>query len=288
MGVVLLALKFAAYLLTGSAAIFSDALESIVNVLASAFTLYAVRLAHQPADEEHPYGHGKVEFMSAGFEGGLILIASLVIAFKSLDVLLFSPMKIEQIGIGLGLVALAMVANGAVGVYLIRLGRSSGSMALEADGKHLLTDAITSVAALVALGVVKFTGWTYADPLVALVMAAYIARMGVSLLRRSAAGILDEQDPADARELDRILNSHVGPGGREPRICSFHKLRHRHAGRYHWVDFHAVVPARLNVEQGHTIASAIEYEIEQHLGHANATGHIEPCVDQECANCRLI
>jgi len=287
-GVVLLALKFAAYLLTGSAAIFSDALESIVNVLASAFTLYAVRLAHRPADEEHPYGHGKVEFMSAGFEGGLILVASLVIAFKSLDVLLFSPMKIEQIGIGLALVAVAMIANGAVGVYLIRLGRSSGSMALEADGKHLLTDAITSVAALIALGVVKITGWTYADPLVALVMAAYIARMGVSLLRRSAAGILDEQDPADARELDRILTSHVGPAGREPRICSFHKLRHRHAGRYHWVDFHAVVPARLNVEQGHTIASAIEYEIEQKLGHANATGHIEPCFDANCANCRLV
>ncbi len=288
MGVVLLALKFAAYLLTGSAAIFSDALESIVNVLASAFTLYAVRLAHQPADEEHPYGHGKVEFMSAGFEGGLILIAALVIAFKSLDVLLFSPMKVEQIGIGLGLVTVAMTANGAVGVYLIRLGRSNGSMALEASGKHLLTDAITSVTVLVALVVIKFTGWTYADPIVALVMAAYIARMGVSLLRRAAAGILDEQDPTDARKLERIMTSHVGPAGREPRICSFHKLRHRHAGRYHWVDFHAVVPARLNVEQGHTIASAIEYEIEQKLGHANATGHIEPCVDADCANCRLI
>ncbi|GMU35522.1 MAG: cation transporter [Planctomycetia bacterium] len=287
-GVVLLALKFAAYLLTGSAAIFSDALESIVNVLASAFTLYAVRLAHQPADEEHPYGHGKVEFMSAGFEGGLILIAALVIAFKSLDVLLFSPMKVEQIGIGLGLVTVAMTANGAVGVYLIRLGRSNGSMALEASGKHLLTDAITSVTVLVALVVIKFTGWTYADPIVALVMAAYIARMGVSLLRRAAAGILDEQDPTDARKLERIMTSHVGPAGREPRICSFHKLRHRHAGRYHWVDFHAVVPARLNVEQGHTIASAIEYEIEQKLGHANATGHIEPCVDADCANCRLI
>lgn len=284
-GVVLMALKFAAYLITGSAAIFSDALESIVNVLASAFALYAVRLAHRPADEEHPYGHGKVEFMSAGFEGGLILIAAAVITVKTIDVLLFSRLKVEELTVGIALVTIAMLANGATGIYLIRLGRTNHSLALEADGKHLLSDAITSVAALVALAIVKFTGWTYADPLVALLVAAYIARMGIGLLRRSAAGILDEQDPADQRELERILTSHVGPGGREPRICSYHKLRHRHAGRYHWVDFHAVVPSRLNVEQGHTIASAIEYEIEQTLGAANATGHIEPCTDANCSNC---
>lgn len=284
-GVVLMALKFAAYLLTGSAAIFSDALESIVNVLASGFALYAVRLAHRPADEEHPYGHGKVEFMSAGFEGGLILVAAAVMAFKTLDIVLFSSLKIEELGVGLALVTIAMLANGAMGIYLVRLGRSNHSMALEADGKHLLSDAVTSIAALVALLVVKFTGWIYADPIIALVMAAYIARMGVTLLRKSAAGILDEQDPEDRRELERILTSHIGPSGREPRICSYHKLRHRHAGRYHWVDFHAVVPARLNVEQGHTIASAIEYEIEQSLGAAKATGHIEPCTDSGCSNC---
>lgn len=285
-GVILLVIKFTAYALTGSTAIFSDALESIVNVLASCFALYAIRLAHRPADAEHPYGHGKVEFMSAGFEGGLIVVAALVIAAKAVDALFFHPIELEQIGLGLALTTIAMFANGGIGLYLIRLGRRSGSMTLEADGKHLLSDGLTSVAALVALGVVQLSGWSPADPIAALLMAVYIGRLGIDLIRRSFAGLMDEQDATDTRLLSGILDAHTGPEGRAPRICSYHKLRHRHAGRYHWVDFHLCVDPALNVERGHAIASAIEFEIEKALGEANATAHIEPCVDSACGHGR--
>jgi len=137
--------------------------------------------------------------------------------------------------------------------------------------------------ALAGLGAVKVLNWPAADPIAALCIAAYIAWMGIKLLKRSAAGLMDRQDVNDERLLRQLLDAHVGPEGKEPRICSYHKLRHRHSGRYHWVDFHIMVPSSLNVEQGHSIASAIEYEIEQALGEGNATAHIEPCKDSPCS-----
>jgi cation diffusion facilitator family transporter len=277
-GLVLMAVKFTAYFITGSAAIFSDALESIVNVAASAVAFYSLFLAHTPADESHPYGHGKVEFLSAGFEGGMVLLASIAIAVKTVDTL-FHPIELQRLGPGLLLVALAMLVNGAVGAYLIFTGRRHHSLTLEADGQHLLGDALTSVAALVALALVKWLNWTYADPIAALIVAVYLALVGTRLLRRSAAGLMDEQDVEDERILQHLLHAHMGPGAKAPRICSFHKLRHRHSGRYHWVDFHIMVPAQLTVEQGHAIGSALEHEIEQTLGEGNATAHVEPCTD---------
>lgn len=285
-GILLLVIKFAAYWMTGSSAIFSDAVESIVNVLASLIALWALALAHTPADEKHPYGHGKVEFMSAGLEGGMILLASVFIFVRTIDVLLFHEIEKGRIDIGLALIVIAMLINGAVGFMLIRTGRKQGSLALEADGHHLLSDAITSVAVLVALVIVKWTGFLLADPIVAVLISFYIAWMGIRLLRKSFSGLMDEQDLADERALAAILDSHAGPAGTEPHICSYHKLRHRHSGRYHWVDFHLVVPAHLDVAEGHRIASKIEYEMEQHLGEGNATAHIEPCISSDCARCK--
>jgi cation diffusion facilitator family transporter len=283
-GLLLMGIKFLAYFRTGSAAIFSDALESIVNVLASSFALYALFYAHRPADPKHPYGHGKIEFLSAGFEGGMILLAALVIAARAVEALIRRP-PLDDLLLGVALMALAMLVNGETGLYLIRAGRKHNSITLEADGKHLLSDAITSAAALLALAAVKLTNVKQIDPIAALLIAAYLAHMAWGLVRRSAAGLLDEQDLADTRLLQSILDAHIGPDGKEPRICSYHKLRHRHSGRYHWVDFHIMVPRRLNVEQGHSIASAIEYEIEQALGEGNATAHIEPCADEHCTAC---
>jgi cation diffusion facilitator family transporter len=283
-GVVLLALKFLAYFVTGSAAIFSDAMESIVNVAASSFALYALFYAHRPADREHPYGHGKIEFMSAGFEGGMIFAAALVIAVRAVEAIYRKP-QLEQIGAGVALMAVAMVVNGAMGVYLVRAGRRHNSLALEADGRHLFSDAVTSAAAIVALLIVKLTGWRVVDPLFALLIAAYISYMAIGLMRTGAAGLMDEQDLADEALLVKLLDSHLVPDGKHPQICSYHKLRHRHSGRYHWVDFHLVVPPGLTIDQGHGIASAIEYEIEQALGEGNATAHVEPCVDVGCSRC---
>lgn len=282
----LLAVKFIAYMLTGSTAIFSDALESIVNVMAASFAAFAVTLAHQPADEDHPYGHGKIEFLSASFEGGMIVLAGGVAAFKAIEAILRGPdLNDANLGLGLALMGAALIVNGGLGLTLIRVGKSSGSMSLEADGWHLISDAVTSLLAIAALLVFRVTGWTYADPIAALLMAAYLFWLGSKLLARAAAGLMDRQDKHDEQLLQNILNAHVGPAGKDPRICSYHKLRHRHSGRYHWVDFHIMIPAHLDIDTGHKIASSIEYEIEQALGEGNATAHVEPCMDPACNTC---
>jgi cation diffusion facilitator family transporter len=285
-GLGLMGLKFVAYFLTGSAAIFSDALESIVNVLAATFALYSLAVAHAPADEEHPYGHGKIEFLSAAFEGGMILLASVVIAIQAISTV-FQRHAIQERNLdwGLGIIAVALVGNGAAGLYLVLLGRRRKSLLLEADGRHLLSDAITSVVVLVALALVRLSGWHWIDPAAALVVSLYVAWMGGRLVRQASAGLMDEQDPKDEILLRGILDAHASPDGRPPRICSYHKLRHRHSGRYHWVDFHLVVPKNWTIEQGHHVASAIEYEIELALKEGNATAHVEPCAETTCTYC---
>ena len=282
----LMAIKFIAYFKTGSAAIFSDALESIVNVVASTFAGYSLFLAHQPADREHPYGHGKIEFLSAGFEGGMILLASLVIIAQALmEALRSGGPSINNVDLGLVLTIAAGAVNALLGLFLLRAGRKQHSIALEADGRHLLTDAVTSAAVVIGLAAVKVWHWPYADPIAAFLIALYIAREAYGLLRRSAAGLMDEQDVADEILLRKILDSHVGKEGKSPQICSYHKLRHRHSGRYHWVDFHIMVPADWDIAHGHQVASSIEYEIEQALGEGNATAHVEPCVARDCETC---
>lgn len=283
--VALMAVKFVAYALTGSAAVFSDALESIVNVLAGAFALYALILAHRPADAQHPYGHGKVEFMAAGFEGGMILLAAMVIVWRGIESLIHGP-AVSRLDAGIVLMAIAMVVNGVVGLALVRRGRKTGSITLEADGRHLLTDAVTSVVVLAALTAVLLTGWAILDPLCAFLVSVYLAGVGVSLLKRSAAGLMDEQDAADNALIRQILDRHIGAAAAPPAVCSYHNLRHRHTGRYHWVDFHLVVPAGWDVRRGHEAASLIEGEIEHALGIGDATAHVEPCDDRGCAACR--
>ncbi len=286
-GLALLVVKFAAYFLTGSTIIFSDALEGIVNVTAAAFALYSIGYAHQPADEKHPYGHGKVEFFSAGFEGGMILLAAAMILFRAIEAFQHgTQLQHDALVWAIVLTSFALAVNGLLGLNLVRTGRTHRSITLEADGWHLLTDAITSAVALVTIVIIYFTHLNWLDPAAAVVASLYIGRTGLRLMGHAKAGLLDEQDDHDRQTLERILNGHIGPAAQPPRICSYHKLRHRHSGRYHWVDFHLVIPASMSVDQGHRLASTIEYEIEQTLGEGNATAHIEPCIDRACARCR--
>lgn len=286
LAVVLVAAKFFAFFLTSSAAIFSDACETVVNVAAAAFAIYSLVVAHTPADRDHPYGHGKIEFFAGGFEGGMIVLASLFAIGKAVLTLIQGGLRPEGLNAGILILAGALALNALAGLYLLRVGRRSGSLTLEADGRHLLADAVTSVCALVALMLVRLTGKLWIDPAAAIVVAIYIAGIGVTLMRRSAAGLMDRQDKADQMLLQHILDAHVGAAGKAPHICSYHKLRHRHSGRYHWVDFHVVVPADWDVRRGHEVASAIEYEIEQALGEGNATAHIEPCIAKGCGSCQ--
>lgn len=281
----LVAAKFTAYFLTGSAAIFSDACETVVNVAAAGFAIYSLSVAHLPADQDHPYGHGKIEFFAGGFEGGMIILASLFSIGKAILVLLYGGLKVENLAAGILVISGALIFNAFTGLYLIRVGRRTGSITLQADGRHLLSDAVTSVVALTALTLVRLTHKQWIDPIAAIVVAIYIAGIGVALMRYSAGGLMDRQDRADGILLQEILDSHVGTSGREPHICSYHKLRHRHSGRYHWVDFHIMVPPDWDVRRGHEVASRIEYEIEQALGEGNATAHVEPCKTEDCSNC---
>ena len=300
-GFLLMAAKFGAYALTRSAVVFSDAMESIANVLASGVAYYSIRAAHTPADENHPYGHGKFEFISAAFEGGMICIAAASIFGKAMDQLLLKPQTVAEIDIGLLLLGATILVNGGMGFWLKKLGTRTGSMALEADGKHLMTDAVTSLGTILALVLVWWTnkkGWKAAwiDPALAIVFAAYIAWHGWGLFRKAMAGLTDEQDPKDQLMLEALLQRHVNPCGTcsddctsantnaahsqkptPPFICGFHKLRHRHSGRMHWVEFHIQVPNETNVEQGHAIVTALQREIEANLTPCDATGHVEPC-----------
>lgn len=291
-GVLLMAAKFVAYAISGSAAVFADALESVVNIGAGGFAVWALAYSRRPADETHPYGHGKVEFLSALAEGGMIFIAAVVTAGRAIEVAWAgeAPQRLEW---SLFIVAGAGLLNGLVGTWLVRVGRRGGSMVLEADGRHLVTDAVTSAALVVALVGIAVTGWAWLDPLAAMLMAGYLAFTGLRLVRRAAAGLMDERDDADDALLRSMLEAHVGSNGAKPRICSFHALRHRHVGRDHWVDFHLVVPAEWHVERGHEVATALEIELQRGLGAydpdisgaARATAHIEPCQDDECAVC---
>lgn len=284
-GTALMLVKFVAYLLTGSSAIFSDALESIVNVIASGFALWAVNYSYQPADPKHPYGHGKIEFVSAMLEGSMILLAAAVILSQAV-VGFYNRVPVEKLGVGIYLVAAAMLVNGALGLMLYFKGKRHNAIALQADGEHLLSDAITSAVVLLALILIRFTGLTVLDPICATLVSVYVAWMGLRLVRRSVAGLMDEQDLADNERICDLLDRHIGVDAIEPRVCSYHKLRHRHTGRYHWIDFHLVVPSDWTIERGHEAASHLEHEIEDLLTYADATAHVEPCISAECSRCR--
>jgi len=281
-GAALMAVKFVAWRMTGSSAVYSDAVESIVNVVASGFALWAVAQSHRPADRTHPYGHGRFEFVSMSVEGALIGAAGASIVWESVHRMLSGDLELQRIDWGLALIGITAVANGALGWWLLSLGRRTGSDALQGDGRHLLSDAVTSAAAIGALLAVRFTGIGWIDPLVAIVMACVLVGLGVRMVRRSLGELVDEQDVGDFEVVRTILDSHVEgtAGARAPLIRGWHKLRTRHVGRHHWVEFHIQVDARMDVRTAHEVASAIEFEIETRLGGStgggNATAHIEP------------
>jgi len=285
LAVFMLAVKFATYLATNRSAIFGDALESVVGVLTGTFALYATRLAYRPADSDHPYGHGKIEFLSCGLEGGMIVLTAVLVVARSIRAL-FNGWTISDPDLGMWVMLATTVFTGTTGIWLLRRGKRLGTIVLEAEGQHTVSDAVTSLAAAAALAGVRYLGWLWLDPVVAVGVAIYLVWLALALLRRSAAGLMDEQDTADASMLRRLLDSHLPTGDKQPRICSYHKLRHRHSGRYHWVDFHIMVPRWWDIDRGHKLASEIEYEIECALGEGNATAHVEPCSDPACPHCK--
>ena len=282
--VVLLFTKLLAYRLTGSTAVFGDAMESLVNVVAALLAVWSVWMAHRPADRTHPYGHGKAEFVSAAIEGGLVLAAAGAVAFKCVNDFGAAEQPLQSIDMGLLLLASTVLVNGVVGGWLLHLGKSGGSAALEADGIHLLSDAWTSGGAIISLILVRASGMQWIDPVIALLMAAWLVWCGWRVVRRSLGNLMDEQDLGDLDRVQKLLDQHCRDGGTVPRVCSFHKVRSRHSGREHWVDFHVQLPANTDLRTAHELATQLEDEIERTLG-GTATAHAEPCKDAACTNC---
>lgn len=269
--IVLLGAKVTAAVITGSSAIYSDAAESVVHLLAVAFATWALRLAHKPADETHHFGHDKVSFLSAGFEGAMISAAALLIFYEAIRQMIFG-VKIENLGLGVAITSAAAGINLVLGLSLLAAGKRSGSPLLRANGHHVLTDVWSSAAVLVALGLYKSTGWVWWDPIAAILAALNILRVGYKLIRESLGGLLDESDPEIERRIRELLDEDVGKLG-----LSYHNLRHRHSGRTHWVEFHLVFDDEKTVGQAHDAATFIESRIATMLHpDGRVISHLEP------------
>ena len=265
-----LALKFVAYRLTGSVALLSDALESIINVVASGAALLALWVAARPADANHPYGHTKAEYLSAVAEGVLIVLAAVGILRLAVPDL-FAPRPVEAAWLGLGVNVLASLINGVWAAVLLRAGRRTRSPALLADGQHILTDVITSVGVVVGVVLAVLTGWAVLDPLLAILVALNILWSGWGLLSRSVGGLMDAgvDSPTETR-IRQAMSEHA-EGALE-----MHDLRTRTSGAVTFIDFHLVVPGEMSVSEAHTICDRLEDALRAELEDVQVTIHVEP------------
>jgi cation diffusion facilitator family transporter len=268
-----IALKTGAFMVTGSVGLLSDALESVVNLLAAIVALYALSVAARPADEAHAYGHGKVEYFSSGFEGALILVAALSIGWAALT-RLFNPAPIVDVWLGLGISAAASGVNFIAARVIAQAGRRYNSIILKADAQHLMSDVWTSMGVIVGVGAAAATGWMRLDPLIAILVAANVIRLGIDLVRRSLLGLLDTGLPGPLRaQIVEILDHHRAGG------VEYHAIRTREAGTRNFVSFHILVPGDWTVQRGHDLLEEIEEEIRATIPNSTIFTHLEPLED---------
>ena len=278
----LLLAKFGAYYLTDSKAVFSDAIESIINVVTAAFLMLSISVSSKPVDEDHPYGHGKIESFSAGLEGGLIILAAIMILVESIPVF-FAPQPPRNLGLGLYILGGAGAVNLVVGGYLMRAGRMYKSEAISADGRHLLTDFYTSAGVIIGLLLYRLTGFPWLDPLVACLVALNILIPGISLLAKSFKNLMDEADPKLLERIVLALNTIKKPGWLYP-----HKLRALRSGRYHHVDLHISLPHYWTLTQVHEAEQEITQALLDALGEeGDIMIHVDPCEPPYCPICNV-
>jgi len=279
-GILMLVMKTGAYLLTNSAAILSDAMESIVHVIATGMALYSIILVGRPADRKHPYGYGKVEYFSAGVEGSLILIAALGICYEAtLD--LIHGNQLRQLDIGALAVAAAGGINLALGLYLVRTGKRTRSLVLAADGKHVLTDSYTSIGVLIGVLLVWITGIEILDPLFAIAVALNIMYTGYKLVRESVEGLMNIADPDTLERTVKVMNRI-----RTPEMIDMHRLRAWRAGERRFIDFHLTLPYYLQLQRTHTIQDEVHRAIcGEFDDQAEVMLHLDPCNYSCCSFC---
>lgn len=265
--------KFAAYFLTGSVGLLSDALESFVNLGAALVALATLSYAHSGADDDHNFGHEKAEYFSSGIEGALIFVAAGAIVWSAAPRLL-APQPIEQVGLGLALSVVAAGANLLCGWFLLKGARDHRSITLEADAHHLLTDVWTTAGVIVGVGLVVVTGWLILDPLIAIAVAANILWTGYRLMRRSFDGLMDRAIPkAERDQIEKILEQVKTVGG------DYHRLRTRAAGKVSFVDVHVLLPGAMSVHEGHDLLEKLETEIREKVPHVEVLTHLESMED---------
>lgn len=273
---VVFGLKWLAYMLTGSVALYSDALESIVNIVAAGTALIAVQVSRRPADNNHPYGHTKAEYFSAVLEGVLIVLAAIAIVREAWPRLL-APQPVQALSAGLLMALGASGINTALGWFLIRSGRKARSPAVVADGQHILTDVLTSVGVALGIGLAWLSSWWVLDPLLAMAVAINILWMGWRLVRDSIGGLMDESaSEAELAEIRSALNYALEALAAEGRVLEIHDLRTRRAGPRTFVEFHLVVPGQTSVELAHQICDRLENALQASLAGVTTTIHVEP------------
>ncbi len=268
--VLTIAFKSSAYLLTGSVGLLSDAAESLVNLVAAVIALVALRVAARPADDNHHFGHGKAEYLSAGAEGLMIFAAAAVIMISAVERLLH-PVTLDSIGLGLAISTVASVLNGVVGLLLVRAGRTHRSVTLSADGKHLLTDVWTSIGVLIGVLLVGLTGWQRLDPVVAIIVGLNILVTGFRLVSQAMTSLLDAALPEeDLARVNAVLDA------RRSREVEFAELRTRESGRHRFVTFTLLVPGSWTVDRGHLLADEVEAAIGAQMPDTDVQIHLAP------------
>lgn len=271
--VVVIGLKGSAYVLTDSVGLLSDAMESIVNLVAGILALAMLTQAARPPDQEHAYGHSKAEYFSSGVEGTLILLAAVGVLIAAGE-RLANPRPLERIGLGLAVSAGASAVNWCVARILLKAGRSHKSIVLEADANHLMADVWTSTGVIVGVGLVSFTGWQFLDSLVALGVAAHIVRTGIRIVRSSVLGLMDTALSTEERSLVmEVLDKN------RPKDVQFHALRTRQAGRRRFMSIHVLVPGEWTVHRGHQLLEKLEGELRKHFPNTTVFTHLESLDD---------
>lgn len=279
-GFIIFFLKVIAFIITGSSAILSDALESIVHIFATSFAYLSLIISLKPPDESHPYGHGKIEYFSSGFEGALIIIAALSIILFAIEDLLFG-VEVEKLDVGGYLIFSASLINLILGLYLIKVGKKTNSIILTADGKHILTDSITSIAVIISIILVLTTGWVYFDPIIALLVAFNIIFTGYNLVKDSVRALMQGRDEKFLIKVIDVLNK-----SRDDDMIEVHKLRTWSAGNNHYIDFHLIIPNYYSIEKSHQIQNKLTYKLRAELEtNVQTMIHFDPCKPEYCKYC---
>ena len=280
-GIVLMAAKFGAYFLTASNFVLTDAAESIVNVVASSFAFFSIYLASQPRDENHPYGHGKVEYFSVFIEGALIGIAGVIIIIKSIYGI-FYPNAIHDLLIGAIIIGITGAVNGALGYYMIGRGKKIPSITIEADGRHLITDMVTSSGLVIGLLLIYFTNLLWLDSSLSILVGLYIIFTGYKLVRRSVAGLMDEADFDVVREIVQVLDEE-----RRDEWIDLHNFRAQKYGNELHIDCHMTLPSYLDLNRVHTEVSLVDKLVNNRITKTELFIHADPCLPECCYYCSM-